>query len=122
VVKSDREITLLQRKDSRVGAGLGKTTGWTHRMTLTRRGVGMMNGVEYVKIDDDGLHILQGGQPVLLEADTIIICAGQDPLRELHDDLQKEGMSSELVGGAFEAMELDAKAAINQASYMAAAI
>lgn len=122
VVKSDREITLLQRKDSRVGAGLGKTTGWTHRITLTRRGVGMMNGVEYVKIDDQGLHVLQGGQPELLEADTIIICAGQDPLRELHDDLQQAGLSSELVGGAFEAMELDAKAAINQASYMAAAI
>ncbi|MFK7841423.1 MAG: FAD-dependent oxidoreductase [Sphingorhabdus sp.] len=122
VVKSDREITLLQRKDSRVGAGLGKTTGWTHRITLTRRGVGMMNGVEYVKIDDAGLHILQGGQPELLEADTIIICAGQDPLRELYDDLDKEGISAELVGGAFEAMELDAKAAINQASYMAAAI
>ncbi|MEO9617206.1 MAG: NADPH-dependent 2,4-dienoyl-CoA reductase [Parasphingorhabdus sp.] len=122
IVKSDREITLLQRKDSRVGAGLGKTTGWTHRITLTRRGVGMMNGVEYVKIDDAGLHILQGGQPELLEADTIIICAGQDPLRELYDDLDKEGISAELVGGAFEAMELDAKAAINQASYMAAAI
>ncbi|MEP0729731.1 MAG: NADPH-dependent 2,4-dienoyl-CoA reductase, partial [Parasphingorhabdus sp.] len=88
----------------------------------TRRGVGMMNGVEYVKIDDAGLHILQGGQPELLEADTIIICAGQDPLRELYDDLDKEGISAELVGGAFEAMELDAKAAINQASYMAAAI
>lgn len=122
VIKSDREITLLQRKDSRVGAGLGKTTGWTHRITLTRRGVGMMNGVEYVKIDDDGLHILQGGQPETLEADTIIICAGQDPLRDLYDDLEKEGISTELVGGAFEANELDAKAAINQASYMAAAI
>ncbi len=122
IVKSDREITLLQRKDSRVGAGLGKTTGWTHRITLTRRGVGMMNGIEYVKIDDDGLHVLQGGQPELVEADTIIICAGQDPLRDLYDDLQKDGVSSELVGGAYEAMELDAKAAINQASYMAAAI
>ncbi|MEP2989230.1 MAG: NADPH-dependent 2,4-dienoyl-CoA reductase [Parasphingorhabdus sp.] len=122
VVKSDRDITLLQRKDSRVGAGLGKTTGWTHRLTLTRRGVGMMNGIEYVKIDDDGLHVLQGGQPELVEADTIIICAGQDPLRDLYDDLQKDGVSSELVGGAYEAMELDAKAAINQASYMAAAI
>lgn len=122
VVKSDREITLLQRKDSRVGTGLGKTTGWTHRITLTRRGVGMMNGVEYVKIDDDGLHVLQGGQPELLEVDTIIICAGQDPLRELYDDLLAEDMSAELVGGAYEAMELDAKAAINQASYMAAAI
>lgn len=122
VVKSDREITLLQRKDTRVGKGLGKTTGWTHRITLTRRGVGMMNGVEYVKIDDDGLHILQNDLPELIEADTIIICAGQDPLRDLYDDLSAQGVKAELIGGAYEAMELDAKAAINQASYMAAAV
>lgn len=123
VAKSDREITLLQRKDSRVGAGLGKTTGWTHRLALTRRGVGMMNGVTYEKIDDDGLHILQGdGQPHLIEADTIIICAGQDPLRDLYDELESAGVSAELVGGAYEAKELDAKAAINQASRMAAAV
>ena len=121
VAKSDREITLLQRKDSRVGAGLGKTTGWTHRITLTRRGVNMINGVEYVKIDDDGLHILLGGQPEIIAADTIIICAGQDPLRELYDDLIAKGLSAELIGGAFEAKELDAKAAINQACYLAAA-
>lgn len=121
VAKSDRDITLLQRKDTRVGKGLGKTTGWTHRLTLTRRGVGMMNGVEYVKIDDDGLHILQNDLPELIEADTIIICAGQDPLRDLYDELSAQGVKAELIGGAFEAMELDAKAAINQASYMAAA-
>lgn len=122
VVKSDREITLLQRKESRVGAGLGKTTGWTHRITLARRGVGMMNGVEYVKIDDDGLHIMQNGEPHLLEVDTVIICAGQDPLRDLYDELSAEAVPVELVGGAYEAMELDAKAAINQASYLAAAV
>ncbi|GAB5480457.1 MAG: NADPH-dependent 2,4-dienoyl-CoA reductase [Parasphingorhabdus sp.] len=122
VAKSDREITLLQRKESRVGAGLGKTTGWTHRLTLARRGVGMMNGVEYVKIDDDGLHILQNDQPQIIEADTIIICAGQDPLRDLYNDLEAQGLRAELIGGAYEAKELDAKAAINQASYMAAAV
>ncbi len=122
VFKSDREITLLQRKDSRVGAGLGKTTGWTHRIALTRRGVGMMNGVEYVKIDDGGLHILQGGQPQTLDVDTIIVCAGQDPLQDVYQDLQGSGTSVDLIGGAFEAKELDAKAAINQASYLAAAI
>ncbi|WP_422342912.1 FAD-dependent oxidoreductase [Parasphingorhabdus sp.] len=122
VAKSDREITLLQRKESRVGAGLGKTTGWTHRLTLARRGVNMMNGVEYVKIDDAGLHILQGGTPEVLDADTIIICAGQDPLRELYDSLIEDGLAPQLVGGAYEAKELDAKAAINQASHMAAAV
>ncbi|SIN68277.1 2,4-dienoyl-CoA reductase (NADPH2) [Parasphingorhabdus marina DSM 22363] len=123
VARSDREITLLQRKDSRVGAGLGKTTGWTHRLALTRRGVGMMNGVTYEKIDDAGLHILQSdGQPHLIEADTVIVCAGQDPLRDLYDELESAGMSAELVGGAYEAKELDAKAAINQASRMAAEI
>lgn len=123
VAKSDREITLLQRKESRVGAGLGKTTGWTHRLALTRRGVGMVNGVEYVKIDDDGLHILQSdGQPHVVEADTVIICAGQDPLRDVYDDLVAADIPADLIGGAFEAMELDAKAAINQASYLAAAV
>ncbi|MEO0441314.1 MAG: NADPH-dependent 2,4-dienoyl-CoA reductase [Pseudomonadota bacterium] len=123
VAKSDREITLLQRKDSRVGAGLGKTTGWTHRLALTRRGVGMMNGVSYEKIDDDGLHILQSdGQPHLIEADTVIICAGQDPLRDLYDELESADLSADLIGGAYEAKELDAKAAINQASRMAAEI
>ena len=123
VAKSDREITLLQRKDSRVGSGLGKTTGWTHRLALTRRGVGMMNGITYEKIDDDGLHVLQSdGQPLLIEADTVIICAGQDPLRDLYDDLESAGLSADLIGGAYEAKELDAKAAINQASRMAAEI
>jgi 2,4-dienoyl-CoA reductase (NADPH2) len=82
----------------------------------------MMNGVEYVKIDDDGLHILQNDQPQIIEADTIIICAGQDPLRDLYNDLEAQGLPAELIGGAYEAKELDAKAAINQASYMAAAV
>lgn len=122
VARADREVFLLQRKDSPVGRGLGKTTGWTHRLTLGRRGVNMMNGVEYVRIDDEGLHLLVGNQPQTLGVDTVIICAGQDPLRELHDELQGLGVSSELVGGAHEALELDAKAAINQASWMAALI
>jgi 2,4-dienoyl-CoA reductase (NADPH2) len=121
VAPSEREVFLLQRKDSKVGAGLGKTTGWTHRITLVRRGVKMLNGVEYVKIDDAGLHILVDGQPELLEVDTIIICAGQESKRDLYDELVALGLSAELVGGAYEAAELDAKAAIKQASYLAAA-
>ena len=122
VARAERDVFLLQRKDSPVGRGLGKTTGWTHRLTLGRRGVNMMNGVEYVRIDDEGLHILVGNQPQTLDVDTVIVCAGQEPLQTLHDELQALGMPSELVGGAFEALELDAKAAINQASWMAALI
>jgi len=121
VARSDREVFLLQRKETPVGRGLGKTTGWTHRLTLARRGVKMMNAVDYQKIDDDGLHLLIQGQPQTLEVDTIIICAGQEPLRVLYDQLQEKGIKSSLVGGAFEAMELDAKRAIDQACRLAAA-
>ena len=120
VAKADREVWLLQRKDTPVGRGLGKTTGWTHRLTLSRRDVHMLNGVSYQRIDDDGLHLLVGNQPKTLPVDTVIICAGQEPLRELYDTLQAQGMSCEVVGGAHEAKELDAKAAINQASWQAA--
>ena len=122
VEKSDREVWLMQRKDTPVGRGLGKTTGWTHRLTLNKRGVHMMNAVDYVGIDDRGLHLTVGGQPQTLEVDTIIICAGQESLRTLYDELSARGASVDLVGGAKEAAELDAKAAINQASYLAAAI
>jgi len=122
VARADRTVWLLQRKDTPVGRGLGKTTGWTHRLTLGRRGVNMMNGVDYVRIDDDGLHLLVANQPECLPVDTVIICAGQEPARALFDELSALGLSSELVGGAFEANELDAKTAINQASWMAAAI
>jgi len=122
VAAADREIFLMQRKDTSVGKGLGKTTGWTHRLTLQRRGVKMMNAIEYQKIDDAGLHIIANGKPDILDVDTVIICAGQEPLRELHDVLAAKGVSVELVGGAYEAAELDAKTAIKQASERAAAI
>ena len=122
VAKSKREVTMIQRKDTKVGAGLGKTTGWTHRITLARRGINMINGATYDKIDDDGLHITVNNNPMLIEADTVIICAGQDPKRDLYETLIAEGLSAELVGGAFEAKELDAKAAIKQASEMAAVV
>lgn len=122
VAKADREIYLMQRKSSPVGRGLGKTTGWTHRMTLTRRGVKMINGVEYLKVDDEGLHILYNGTADILKVDTVIICAGQISLRTLYDDLKDSKISVHLIGGAFEAGELDAKRAINQASRLAAYI
>ncbi len=121
VARSDREVTLMQRKADSVGKSLGKTTGWTHRLTLQRRGVKMLNGVEYLRIDDAGLHARVADQPVLFEVDTIIVCAGQLPKRDLYDQLVAAGLSATLIGGAYEANELDAKQAINQASELAAA-
>ena len=122
VEKSERSVTLLQRKPDALGKTLGRTTGWTHRMSLGRRGVQMVGGVEYLKIDDAGLHTRVGGESRLFEADTIIVCAGQTPLRTVYDTLQAGGVRAHLVGGAFEAVELDAKRAIDQASRLAAEI
>ncbi|MBB5210798.1 NADPH-dependent 2,4-dienoyl-CoA reductase [Microbulbifer hydrolyticus] len=119
-VTSPREIFLLQRKTSKVGAGLGKTTGWIHRTSLKHRQVQNLAGVSYEKVDDRGLHIRVGDEARLLEVDNIIVCAGQEPLRELHEELQARGQSSHLIGGAFEAAELDAKRAIDQGSRLAA--
>jgi 2,4-dienoyl-CoA reductase (NADPH2) len=121
VETSGREVVLLQRKTSSVGKGLGKTTGWTHRLSLQRRGVSMMGGVEYVRIDDEGLHARVNGEPVLFDVDTVIICAGQLPSRDLYDELVAAGVNATLVGGAYEAAELDAKRAINQATELALA-
>ena len=82
----------------------------------------MLNAVEYVRVDDAGLHVLIGGQPRTFEVDTVIICAGQEPERGLYDALKAEGLAVDLVGGAYEAAELDAKTAINQATQLAAAV
>jgi len=122
VEKADRDIWLLQRKTTPVGAGLGRTTGWTHKILLERKDVRMMNGVEYQRIDDAGLHILVGNQPITLPVDTVILCAGQEPLRELQADLEAANVKVHLIGGADVAAELDAKRAISQASWLAAAI
>ena len=116
---SPREVYLLQRKSTRVGKGLGKTTGWIHRAGLTMKGVRMMPGCDYSHIDDQGLHITVGDDPQILDVDTIIICAGQDPLRELVDGLN---LPHHLIGGADKAGELDAKSAINQGTRLAAAM
>lgn len=116
-----RQVFLLQRKASKVGDGLGKTTGWIHRTGLKNKQVQMLNSVEYLKIDDAGLHIRIGeGEEKLLPVDNIVICAGQDPLRELQDGLVAAGQSVHLIGGADVAVELDAKRAINQGSRLAA--
>jgi len=121
VASAGRDVTIFQRKAGAPGKGLGKTTGWTHKLTLQRRGVKMVGGVDYVRIDDEGLHVLLNGEPRLYPVDTVIICAGQEPLRGLYDDLVAAGVAAQLIGGAFEALELDAKRAINQATELAAA-
>ena len=91
-------------------------------MALTRRGVRMVNGVEYLKVDDQGLHTRVLGETTLFEVDTVIVCAGQLPLRTLYDQAAALGLTAHLIGGAFEAQELDAKRAIDQASRLAAEI
>ncbi len=116
---SPREVYLLQRKTTRVGKGLGKTTGWIHRAGLAMKGVRMMPGCDYSHIDDQGLHITVDDDPQVLDVDSIIVCAGQDPLRELVDGLN---LPHHLIGGADEAGELDAKRAINQGTRLAAAM
>ena len=119
------QVTLLQRKATTVGKGLGKTTGWIHRAALKKKRVEMIAGVNYEGIDEKGLHITYGEKrehPALIEADTIVLCTGQEPLRELQAPLEAAGVKVHLVGGAFEAGELDAKSAINQASRLAAAL
>ncbi len=117
---SPRELTMMQRKKTKIGAGLGKTTGWVHRLSLKSKKVRMLNAVQYNKIDDEGLHITRNGKDELIEADNIIICAGQYSVNELYEPLKEKGVKVHLIGGAFEAGELDAKRAIEQGSRLAA--
>lgn len=120
VARSPRTIYLLQRKRSKPGEGLGKTTGWIHRTALRRRGVRMIAGVTYRRIDDAGLHISTEAGEQLLEVDNVVICAGQEPVRELKSPLEATGRHPHLIGGADLAVELDAKRAIDQGSRLAA--
>ncbi|WP_282203219.1 oxidoreductase [Kitasatospora fiedleri] len=119
---SPRSVFLLQRKSGKVGAGLGKTTGWIHRTELRHRGVVMVPGVEYRRIDDAGLHVTVGGEEQVLPVDTVVLCAGQEPRRELLDALRGRGVEPHLIGGADVAAELDAKRAIDQGTRLAAAL
>ncbi|MEL4016293.1 oxidoreductase [Dryocola clanedunensis] len=119
LTKSPRQIVMLQRKTSKPGENLGKTTGWIHRTTLLARGVKMLAGVSYQRIDDAGLHITVGGEPQLLKVDNVVICAGQDPRRELAEPLREQGKTLHLIGGADVAMELDARRAIAQGTRLA---
>ncbi|MBJ8876458.1 NADPH-dependent 2,4-dienoyl-CoA reductase [Citrobacter koseri] len=120
--RSPRQIVMLQRKASKPGQGLGKTTGWIHRATLLSRGVKMIPAVSYQKIDDDGLHVLINGEPQLLNVDHVVICAGQEPRRELAEPLRASGKTVHLIGGCDVAMELDARRAIAQGTKLALAI
>jgi 2,4-dienoyl-CoA reductase (NADPH2) len=117
-----RQIYLLQRKSTKVGAGLGKTTGWIHRAALQKKGVKMLPGVSYKAVTDDGLLIEIDGKQQLLAVDHIIICAGQEPNRELYQQLIDNDISAHLIGGADVAAELDAKRAIRQGAELAARI
>ncbi|MFE1319461.1 FAD-dependent oxidoreductase [Kitasatospora phosalacinea] len=117
-----RQVFLLQRKDGKVGAGLGKTTGWIHRTELRHRGVVMVPGVEYRRIDDDGLHVTVDGEQQVLPVDHVVLCAGQEPRRDLLDALRERGVEPHLIGGADLAAELDAKRAIDQGTRLAAAL
>ncbi len=119
---SPRTIYLLQRTKGKVGAKLGKTTGWIHRSSLKMKKVETIDGVTYEKIDDKGLHINIDGFYKLLEVDNVVICAGQESLNALLDPLSKAGVSTHIIGGAFEALELDAKRAIDQGSKLAATL
>ncbi|MEX0327095.1 MAG: FAD-dependent oxidoreductase [Ruegeria sp.] len=118
-----RQVTLLQRKAQRHGKGLGKTTGWIHRAALKMKNVNFVGGVNYERIDDDGLHVSFGEtreNRTLIAADTIVLCAGQVSDRSLADDLIERGIEPHVIGGADVAAELDAKRAINQGTRLAA--
>ncbi|MSP53005.1 MAG: NADPH-dependent 2,4-dienoyl-CoA reductase [Gammaproteobacteria bacterium] len=119
---SPRTIYLLQRGTNRIGANLGKTTGWIHRLSLKQRHVKMINGVQYQKIDDQGLHIIVNDKPQILAVDNVVICAGQLSQRALLADLQAANLTVHLIGGADKAVELDAKRTIKQATELAAKI
>ena len=114
VEPSPRQIWLLQRKSSKVGAGLGKTTGWIHREALKKKGVQMVPGVNYLKVDDAGLHVEINSEARILEVDNVVLCAGQESLRELEAPLREAGLTIHVIGGADVAAELDAKRAIDQ--------
>ncbi|TDT45329.1 2,4-dienoyl-CoA reductase (NADPH2) [Maribacter spongiicola] len=119
---SPREIFMFKRSKGKFGGNLGKTTGWIHRSTLKKKNVQFINEVQYTKIDDQGLHYTQNNEQKILEVDSVVICAGQLPFKELLEPLQAKGIKVHVIGGADVAAELDAKRAINQACRLAAVI
>ncbi len=119
---SPRQVWLLQRKAAKVGAGLARTTGWIRRTLLAERGVTMIGGVTYESIDDAGLHLRVGGEARTLEVDTVVVCAGQEPRRDLLAGLEAAGVPTTVIGGADVAVELDARRAIDQGTRAALAV
>jgi 2,4-dienoyl-CoA reductase (NADPH2) len=119
---SEREVWLLQRTPGKPGKRLHKTTGWVHRAALKMKNVKMLGGVNYERIDDAGLHVTIDGKPQILDVDNIVVCAGQEPRRELFDGLKTAGIAVHLIGGADVAVELDAKRAIEQGTKLAATL
>tara|TARA_B110000977_G_scaffold13533_1_gene17082 strand:- start:3754 stop:5775 length:2022 start_codon:yes stop_codon:yes gene_type:complete len=119
---SPREITMLQRSDSKIGKDLGKTTGWIHRQSLKMKKVTMLNGVSYDKIDEKGIHITINEKKQLIEADTIVVCAGQVSVNLLHEELIKLGKTTHLIGGGKNAKKIDAQRAIREGSELGADI
>jgi 2,4-dienoyl-CoA reductase (NADPH2) len=119
-----REVTLLQRKTTPIGAGLGKTSGWAHRAVLKQSGVVQVNGVTYDRVDDAGLHVTVEGEPRVYDVDHVVLCAGQESVRGLYDELVAAGPATgpHLIGGADLAAELDAKRAIEQGTRVAAGL
>jgi 2,4-dienoyl-CoA reductase (NADPH2) len=117
-----REVTLIQRKTTPIGIGLGKTSGWAHRAVLKQSGVRQISGASYDRIDDEGLHLVVDGAHLLVECDSIVVCAGQESVRSLYDELVEAGVHATLIGGADVADELDAKRAIEQGTRVAAAL
>jgi len=118
-----REVFLLQRTKGLQGKGLGKTSGWVHRASLKAKGVQQLSGVNYERIDDDGLHISFGPQRAdarVLDVDNVIICAGQESVRDLEEALRSNGIEPHVIGGAALAAEVDAKRAIQQGTELAA--
>ncbi|MCO7225803.1 NADPH-dependent 2,4-dienoyl-CoA reductase [Pleionea sp. CnH1-48] len=122
VEPSPRQVWMFQRKESKMGKNLGKTTGWIHRSSLKHKGVEMVTGVQYKKVDDQGLHVEKDGEITVYDVDHVILCAGQEPLRVLQQGLESKGMKVHLIGGADVASELDAKRAIRQGTELAFAI
>tara|TARA_R110002072_G_scaffold109335_7_gene236627 strand:- start:9604 stop:11628 length:2025 start_codon:yes stop_codon:yes gene_type:complete len=120
--QAEREVFMFKRSKGKFGGKLGKTTGWIHRANLKKQNVQFINEVQYTKIDDQGLHYIQNEESKILEVDTIILCAGQTPLKELYEALESSGKKIHVIGGADIAAELDAKRAIDQGSRLAASL